>query len=91
MNFWGFHPTIMPLTQTLFEEFLKNNYQNIKAEFFIPLVVNDMIKRGLGKVKVISGGSTWFGVTYKEDKEQVSGKIMELVKKGAYPAKLWPR
>jgi choline kinase len=89
MNFWGFHPSILPLTQKLFEEFLKNNYQNIKAEFFIPLVVNDMIKRGLGKVKVISGGNTWFGVTYKEDKDLVSGKIMELVKKGAYPAKLW--
>ena len=81
MNFWGFHPTIMPLTQKLFEEFLKNNYQNIKAEFFIPLVVNDMIKRGLGKVKVISGGSTWFGVTYKEDKDQVSGKIWNWLKK----------
>jgi len=89
MNFWGFHPSIMPLTQKLFDGFVKNNYQNIKAEFFIPLVVNDMIKRGLGKVKVISGGSTWFGVTYKEDKEKVSGKIMELVKKGLYPAKLW--
>ncbi len=89
MNFWGFHPTIMPLTQKRFEEFLKDNYQNPKAEFFIPLVVNDMIKRGLGKVKVISGGSIWFGVTYKEDKDQVSGKIRELVKKGAYPAKLW--
>lgn len=89
MNFWGFHPSIMPLTQTLFEEFLKNNHQNIKAEFFIPLVVNDMIKRGLGKVKVISGGSIWFGVTYKEDKDQVSGKIRDLVNKGQYPEKLW--
>lgn len=89
MNFWGFHPTIMSLTQKLFEDFVKNNHQNSKAEFFIPLVVNDMIKRGLGKVKVISGGSVWFGVTYKEDKDQVSGKISELVKKGAYPGKLW--
>jgi choline kinase len=89
MNFWGFHPAILPLTQTLFEEFLRNNHQNPKAEFFIPLVVNAMIKQGLGKVKVISGGSTWFGVTYKEDKEQVSKKIGELVTKGEYPPKLW--
>jgi NDP-sugar pyrophosphorylase family protein len=90
MNFWGFHPDILPLTQKLFEEFLKNNYKNVKAEFFIPLVVNDMIKRGLGKVKIISGGSIWFGVTYKEDKEEVSRKIRALVNKGEYPAKLWP-
>ena len=89
MNFWGFHPNIMPLTEQRFHEFLKNNSQNIKSEFFIPLVVNDMIKSGQGKVKVISGGNTWFGVTYKEDKEIVSGKIKELVRQGAYPSKLW--
>jgi len=89
MNFWGFYPTIMPLTQTLFEEFLKVNHENVKAEFFVPLVVNDMIRKGLGKVKVISGGNIWFGVTYKEDKEFVSGKIKSFVKQGIYPEKLW--
>ncbi len=89
MNFWGFHPSIMGLTEKLFHEFLKTNQQNVKSEFFIPLVVNDMIKSGLGQVKVISGGSTWFGVTYKEDKEIVSAKINELVQQGAYPPRLW--
>jgi hypothetical protein len=89
MNFWGFHPSILPLTEKMFYEFLRANHQNIKSEFFIPLVVNDMIKSGLGKAKVISGGSTWFGVTYKEDKEIVSGKIKELVRQGSYPSKLW--
>ncbi len=89
MNFWGFHPSIMPLTEQMFHSFLKDNAQNSKAEFFIPLVVNDMIKSNKGKVKIISGGSTWFGVTYKEDKEIVSRKINELVQKGAYPTKLW--
>jgi NDP-sugar pyrophosphorylase family protein len=90
MNFWGFHPSILPLTERKFHEFLKNNHENVKSEFFIPLVVNDMIKANEGKVKVISGGNTWFGVTYKEDKEIVSGKIKDLVNKGAYPSKLWP-
>ncbi len=89
MNFWGFHPSIMELTEKMFHEFLKNNSKNPKAEFFIPLVVNDMIKAGLGKVKLLSGGSTWFGVTYKEDKEIVSKKINQLVAEGKYPAKLW--
>ncbi len=89
MNFWGFHPSIMELTEKMFHAFLKNNHQNVKAEFFIPLVVNDMIKSGLGQVKVISGGNTWFGVTYKEDKEIVSAKINQLVRQGAYPSKLW--
>lgn len=89
MNFWGFHPSIFSLTEQKFHTFLKDNAQNVKSEFFIPLVVNDMIKKNEGKVKVISGGSTWFGVTYKEDKEAVSQKINQLVAAGKYPSKLW--
>lgn len=89
MNFWGFHPSILPIAEEMFIDFLKDNYENPKAEFFIPIFVNRMINEGKGKVKVTSGGSTWFGVTYQEDKSKVSGKIQELVDKGEYPAKLW--
>ena len=89
MNFWGFHPDIMPMTEAMFTEFVKENHDNVKAEFFIPLIVNDMIKQARGKVKVIGGGKVWFGVTYKEDKEYVSGKIKALVADGKYPNKLW--
>lgn len=89
MNFWGFYPNVFDLTAEMFDEFVRNNYQNIKAEFFIPLIVNDMIHRGKGKVKVLGGGKVWFGVTYKEDKEAVSRKIKDLVDKGEYPQKLW--
>jgi NDP-sugar pyrophosphorylase family protein len=89
MNFWGFHPEIFALIEKLFHEFLKENSKNLKAEFFIPLVGNQMIKQGLGKVKVLSGGDIWFGVTYKEDKEEVAGKINDLVNQGVYPKKLW--
>jgi len=89
MNFWGFHPNIFPMIETMFEEFLKENSTNTKAEFFIPLVGNKLIQKGLGKVKILGGGDIWFGVTYKEDKEEVSRKILELVNKGEYPAKLW--
>lgn len=89
MNFWGFHPSVFPLIEKFFIEFLKENGKNPKAEFFIPLIGNQMIKQGLGKVKIIGGGDVWFGVTYKEDKEEVAGKIRELIKKGEYPEKLW--
>lgn len=89
MNFWGFQPNIFPLIEGMFEEFLKENSDNPKAEFFIPLVGNKMIQQGKGKVKVLGGGDIWFGVTYKEDKEEVTRKIQELVDKGEYPAKLW--
>ena len=89
MNFWGFHPKIFDLTAEMFDEFVEKNYKNIKAEFFIPLIVNDMIHTKKGKVKVLGGGNIWFGVTYKEDKEAVSKKIKDLVNKGQYPEKLW--
>jgi NDP-sugar pyrophosphorylase family protein len=89
MNFWGFYPSIFPYTEDLFHQFLKDNAGNAKAEFFIPIVANSLVKSGTGKIKVISGGSTWFGVTYKEDKEAVSQKIRDLVNQGEYPTKLW--
>jgi NDP-sugar pyrophosphorylase family protein len=89
MNFWGFHPNVFSLIEKFFIEFLKENSKNPKAEFFIPLIGNHMIKQGLGKVKIIGGGDIWFGVTYKEDKEEVSGKIKDLVNRGVYPPKLW--
>jgi NDP-sugar pyrophosphorylase family protein len=89
MNFWGFHPSIFPLIEKFFHEFLRQNGSNPKAEFFIPLIGNQLIKEGLGKVKVLAGGDIWFGVTYKEDKEEVSQKINDLIKQGEYPEKLW--
>jgi NDP-sugar pyrophosphorylase family protein len=89
MNFWGFQPTMFDLTDKMFREFVKNNHQNLKAEFYIPLIVNEMIHKNLGKVKVLGGGNVWFGVTYKEDKEAVSAQIREMIKKGDYPEKLW--
>jgi choline kinase len=89
MNFWGFHPNSFAIAQAMFNDFLKANHDNLKSEFYIPLFVNDMIEQNKGRVKVLSGGTTWFGVTYKEDKELVAGKIRELIDKGEYPQKLW--
>lgn len=89
MNFWGFHPEIFSLSLGLFNDFLKDNHQNLKAEFFIPLIVNNMIEKNTGKVKVLAGGKIWFGVTYPEDKDEVISKLHKLVKQGEYPENLW--
>ncbi len=89
MNFWGFHSSIFPFIEEKFLQFLKDNHKQPKAEFFIPLFANQLIKEGRGKVKIISGGSVWFGVTYKEDKEAVSAQIKSLIDKGEYPSRLW--
>jgi hypothetical protein len=89
MNFWGFHPTIFPMATTMFQNFLSDNHANLKAEFYIPLFANKMIQENKGRIKVLGGGNVWFGVTYKEDKEEVSRRIKEMITKGDYPEKLW--
>lgn len=89
MNSWGFLPEVFDLSEKMFVEFVEKNKNNPKAEFYIALMVTELIKLGLGQVHIISGGTTWFGVTYKEDKEAVSMKINNLVKAGVYPERLW--
>lgn len=89
MNCWGFQPSAFPLAEKMFHEFVDRNINNPSAEFYIALLVNEMIRRKLGRVHIVDGGTTWFGVTYKEDKEEVTGKIRKLVQEGVYPSKLW--
>jgi hypothetical protein len=89
MNCWGFQSGAFALTEKMFVEFVEKNRDNPSAEFYIALMVSELINQGLGKVHILPGGKTWFGVTYKEDKEEVSQKIKDLVTQGVYPAKLW--
>lgn len=89
MNFWGFTPVFFKQLEAHFQEFIKSNYTNPKAEFFLPFVVDDLIKAKQANVKVLRSTDRWFGVTYKEDKPLVVAKIKELVDKGVYPIVLW--
>lgn len=89
MNFWGFQPTVFNLAASMFDIFLANNRHNPKAEFYIPLVVNELIRKDLGKVKVLTGGNMWFGVTYQEDKQEVTRRLRLLAEAGEYPMPLW--
>ena len=89
MNFWGFTPKCFEFGNSLFEEFLESNKDNPKAEFYIPSVVNEILKSGTAQVKVLKSDAKWFGVTYKEDKEIVQEAIGKLKAKNIYPQKLW--
>lgn len=89
MNSWGFLPEVFELSEKMFVEFVEKNQNNPKAEFYIALMVTELIKLGLGQVHIIPGGTTWFGVTYQQDKEEVSRKIKELIHQGVYPSRLW--
>lgn len=89
MNFWGFTPKIFELSSSMFKEFALANKENPKAEFFIPLVADELIKAGKAAFKVIPTQNKWFGVTYIEDKPIVQESIDKLVASGDYPKNLW--
>ncbi len=89
MNFWGFTPAVFKQSEPMFKAFVEKNEANPKAEFFIPLVADELIKNGIATFKVVPTASKWFGVTYKEDKPIVQKSISELVANGTYPANLW--
>jgi NDP-sugar pyrophosphorylase family protein len=89
MNFWGFTPAVFKLTEDMFRAFALANKDKPKAEFFIPLIGENLVKTNTASFKVIPTDSQWFGVTYKEDKPFVQSCIDELVKNGTYPQNLW--
>jgi len=89
MNMWGFTPEYFQYSEDYFINFLKENADNIKAEYFIPLMVNHLITNETARVKVLDTPSKWFGVTYAEDRASVVAKIQELINKGEYPNKLF--
>ncbi|MFO7828411.1 MAG: sugar phosphate nucleotidyltransferase [Bacteroidales bacterium] len=89
MNFWGFTPDVFPELESEFKKFIQNNYNNLKAEYYIPSIVSHQMDKKNATVKVLEANSQWFGVTYKEDKPIVIDKIKELTKIGEYPHKLW--
>ena len=91
MNFWGFTPDYFEYSEEFFKTFLsdRKNMENLKSEFFIPLMVDTLINGGVATVDVLDTTSKWFGVTYPEDRQGVVDKIKALVDAGEYPEKLF--
>ena len=89
MNMWGFTPEYFDYSVACFQDFLRANGDNLKSEFFIPLMVNDLITRKVAQVKVLDTTSKWFGITYVADRPGVVEKIRALVDAGEYPDKLF--
>lgn len=89
MNMWGFTPDYFKHSDAFFADFLDSNKENLKAEYFIPYVIDKLIQGKVADVKVLDTPAKWFGVTYAEDRASVVAKIEELVKTGVYPSPLW--
>ena len=87
MNLFGFTPDFFAESEILFKKFLSDpaNMANPKAEFFIPLCVNQLINEGKATLKVLNSDAQWFGVTYKQDRPYVVERIQKLIDAGVYP------
>lgn len=91
MNMWGFSESILDELEKRFKLFLDEKLpQNpLKAEFFLPFVVDELLKEGKATAQMLPTGDVWHGVTYKEDKPIVSAAIKSMKDSGVYPQKLW--
>ena len=89
MNMWGFTPDYFAKSEAIFHDFLKANISELKKEYYIPYAIDCMIKDGSASCEVLSTPSSWFGVTYKEDRPGVVAKFAELVAAGVYPSPLY--
>ena len=89
MNFWGFTPKYFEQSERDFKIFIQQNSNQLKAEFFIPFVVNNLIESGDATCSVLTSDDQWFGVTYQEDKSTTISKVRDLVADNVYPESLW--
>lgn len=89
MNTWAFWPEIFEHIETSFKEFMQKEGFNLKSEFYIPTIADQLIKSGQARFKVLPVNEKWFGVTYQEDKPTVVDNLKQLVKVGVYPNNLW--
>ena len=91
MSLFGFTPDYFGYSTAFFKNFLDEALAsgNLKAEYFIPLLVNKLVSEGTAKLKVLHTSSPWFGVTYKEDRPGTVQKVLDLIAAGVYPQSLW--
>jgi choline kinase len=89
MNMWGFTPDYFEKSEQIFTKFLEKNIGELKAEFYIPFVIDSIIKEGTGKCELLATPSRWFGVTFKEDRPGVVAKFQEFADQGIYPTPLY--
>ena len=89
MNMWGFTPEYFGYVEEAFKTFLKERGQELKSEFYIPTLVNDLIVAGKATCRVLDTTAKWFGVTYAEDRQMVVDKIAALTEAGVYPNPLF--
>ena len=87
MNMWGLQPDIFPYIKEKFCDFLKNNIENLKSEFYLPFIVSSKISEENAPVRVLESNEKWYGVTYREDAGYVKAAMKKFVDEGIYDFK----
>jgi len=90
MNLFGFKPSCFKFLEEEFRNFINKYGMDLKAELDIPTSLDKFVKNGDIKIKVLMTNEKWFGVTYREDKPLVVENIKKLIRRGAYPARIYP-
>ncbi|MDD3109003.1 MAG: nucleotidyltransferase, partial [Alistipes sp.] len=91
MNMFGFTPDYFKYSEEYFTEYLAQNINHPKSEFYIPTMVNKLVGEGKAQLRVLHSAAQWFGVTYKEDRPAVVERIRKQIEAGIYPENLWNR
>jgi dTDP-glucose pyrophosphorylase len=89
MNIWGFKPYLMQYLEAGFARFLQENITDPRTEYYLPMRISELINDGFMSVKMLETSFQWFGVTYKEDKEEAIQRVRKLIEAGEYPSDLW--
>jgi hypothetical protein len=91
MNLWGFSSSFLKELEKKFPTFLERTLREnpLKGEFFLPSVVDSLLKEGKAKARVLHTSDKWYGVTYREDKPLVEAALQKMQECGVYPQKLW--
>ena len=91
MNMWGFMPSLFNYLEEGMIKFFEENSSSLKAEFFLPSLIDELIRNGKVEVPVLRTDEKWFGMTYQEDRDMVRGKLAKLVRQGIYPTPIWEK
>ena len=89
MNLWGFPSTVFPLLEEAFHHFVQTRGQDPRAEFYIPLFISEVLQNQSARVKVIPTQAQWYGITYREDREDLQKAIAEKIRQSFFPNPLW--
>lgn len=90
MNMWGIQPEFLDELERGFKEFLLHlEKENLKSEYLLPAIMNQLLQENRASVKVLETNDKWFGVTYQEDKKSVTESIQKLIKQNVYKEKLF--